>query len=547
MTWLTTLQDQLPLLLVLSPLIGFLVTWGANRIEVSLVRPLAISNLACTLAILGGMEWQFEADLAANVRTIRQAKQESSAISHDFDPTDEVFRKLARQRNARLAQHGFAMDGINLFAVLTLVLITHGVIWQTDASQVGERQWIPILMLFESTASGVLLAHDVRVFLFLLTASVILMSLLIGLCGGSMRRQHAERFLLAQFCGGAFITLGLAMLVVAVPWMQIPDSTSLPAVVYDFASLLQEIRNWGPRNELAYQYQSEVFPWLILLMSVGFAIQSGLFPFHAWQIRLLSDLPPMIAILFLVGSSTACSVGWFRFVLPLAPEMLVPLDRWLLIPALLGAIWGALRAIALGRDDRQWREIAASVLMSLNSIALMGAYTFTRAGMLGCWLMQQQLAIYAVVLFIMIGSPRLQFQETTQAKSSRQPRLGRTGLLLLGLALFGLFGSGFLLISELFFQSLLLTAAVFFISLSLIANVILPQFPQISPERRVDLELAAKTPLSGLLILGFVVAIVVSLFPAWLLHQSDPEFARVFRRFESTAMADSAESDSGER
>ena len=185
--------------------------------------------------------------------------------------------------------------------------------------------------------------------------------------------------------------------------------------------------------------------------------------------------------------------------------------------------------------------------MSLNSIALMGAYTFTRAGMLGCWLMQQQLAIYAVVLFIMIGSPRLQFQETTQAKPGRQPRLGRTGLLLLGLALFGLFGSGFLLISELFFQSLLLTAAVFFISLSLIANVILPQFPQFSPERRVGLELAAKTPLSGLLILGFVVAIVVSLFPAWLLHQSDPEFARVFRRFESTAMADSAESDSEER
>jgi hypothetical protein len=49
------------------------------------------------------------------------------------------------------------------------------------------------------------------------------------------------------------------------------------------------------------------------------------------------------------------------------------------------------------------------------------------------------------------------------------------------------------------------------------------------------------------LILGFIVAIVVSLFPAWLIHQSDPEFARVFRRFESTAMADSAESDSGER
>ena len=547
MTWPTTLQDQLPLLLVLSPLIGFFVTWGANRFEPGLVRPLAISNLACTLVVLGGMEWQLEADLAANTMAIRQAKQESSAISQDFDPTAEVYRKLARQRTARLAHHGFVMDGFNLFAVLTLVLITHGVIWQTDASQVGERQWIPMLMLFESTASGLLLAHDIRVFLFLLTVSVILMSLLIGLCGGAMRRQHAVRFLLAQFCGGGLIAMGLAMLVVAVPWMQIPDSTTLPAVSYDLASLVQEIQKWGPRNELSYQYQSEVFPWLMLLMSAGFAIQSGLFPFHAWQVRLLSDLPPLIAILFLVGSSTACSVGWFRFVLPLAPEMLAPFDRWLLIPAFLGAIWGAVRGMALVGDDRQWRERAAFILMSLKGISLMGAYTFTRAGMMGSWLMQQQVAIYAVVMFIAIGSSRLQFQEASQAITVRPPLLGRTGWLLFGLALFGLFGSGFLQISELFFQSLSLTAAVFLIGLSLIAIGIRPQFEQLSGRGPVGHEPAAKSPLSGLLILGFSVAIVVSLFPAWLIHQSDPEFARVFRRFESTAMADSAESDSGER
>ena len=161
--------------------------------------------------------------------------------------------------------------------------------------------------------------------------------------------------------------------------------------------------------------------------------------------------------------------------------------------------------------------------------------------------MQQQVAIYAVVMFIAIGSSRLQFQEASQAITGRQPLLGRTGWLLFGLALFGLFGSGFLQVSELFFQSLSLTAAVLLIGLSLIAIVILPQFQQDARGGPAGLEPAVKTPLSGLLIPGVIVAIVVSLFPAWLIHQSDPEFARVFRRFESTVMADSAESESEER
>ena len=49
MNWLTSLRDQLPLLLVLSPVIGFLVTFAAAHSERDLVRYLAISNSFCTL------------------------------------------------------------------------------------------------------------------------------------------------------------------------------------------------------------------------------------------------------------------------------------------------------------------------------------------------------------------------------------------------------------------------------------------------------------------------------------------------------------------
>ena len=74
MSGLTSLRDQLPLLLVLSPTIGFIATSTATWFEPKWIRPLALSNMICTLVLLGGLEWQFEADLARDANTIRLAQ-----------------------------------------------------------------------------------------------------------------------------------------------------------------------------------------------------------------------------------------------------------------------------------------------------------------------------------------------------------------------------------------------------------------------------------------------------------------------------------------
>ena len=102
MDWLTSLRDQLPLLLVLSPLIGFVVTLIASRFEPGLVRTLAISNALCSLFILAGLEWQFELDLAADADIIRLAEREIAKSDREIGSISEVRRTLDRRRVERL-------------------------------------------------------------------------------------------------------------------------------------------------------------------------------------------------------------------------------------------------------------------------------------------------------------------------------------------------------------------------------------------------------------------------------------------------------------
>ena len=539
MDWLTSLRDQLPLLLVLSPLIGFVVTLVASRIEPGLVRTLAISNALCSLFILAGLERQFEFDLAADADIIRLAERDIAKSDTDTGSISGVRRTLDRRRVERLRHQWFAVDGTNLFPVLLLIVVTIIVIQRTGSSPDNNRWFIPLVMLFETATLGVMTTYDLRVYLILSATSTVIISLLIGQYGNSERRANAEQFLLTQYCGGAFVAMGFAMLVVAVPWMKIQDSTNTQSISWNIASITQEIQKWATRNELAYHYVYECFPWMLLVLSVGFAIQAGLFPFHSTQISVMSNAQPEIAILLLSGTLSASRIGWLRFVMPLAPDLMVSFDGWMLIPSLGGAVWGALRAIAPAES----RQRPAYIYLSISGLLLLGCYCFTRIGMSGAWLMQQQLTVIMCSFLLMIDDRHAPSDEIGNViESADGLRFSTRGLLLLsGFPILGFFASSFLIVTELLNESLLLAATVFVISalIFIVLKLAIDQHRRL--EKRIGSEGNSKWrfPIWYLVMLSLLIASTV--FPGWLLHQCEPEFARVFRRFEQTSSADFAE------
>ena len=539
MDWLTSLRDQLPLLLVLSPLIGFVVTLVAARFEPGLVRTLAISNALCSLFILAGLEWQFEWDLATDADIVRLAEREIAKSDTEIGSISEVRRTLDRRRVERLRHQWFAVDGTNLFPVLLMVVITIIVIQRSDSSPDNNRWLIPLVMLFETASLGLMTTYDLRIYLILSASSTVIISVLIGQYGNSDRRSNAEQFLSVKYCGGAFVAVGFAMLVVAVPWMKIQDSTNTQSISWNIASITQEIQKWATRNELAYHYVYECFPWMLLVLSVGFAIQAGLFPFHSTQISVMSNARPEIAVLFLAGTLSASRVGWLRFVMPLAPDLMVSFDDWMLIPSLGGAVWGAFRAMA----PTESRYRPAYVYLSISGVLLLGCYCFTRIGMAGAWLMQQQLTVIMCSILMMIDDRRVPSNDKSQV---REPfdrlRLTTRGLLLLAcFPILGFFASSYLIVAELLNDNLLLAATVFVIAAMIISVLKLAIDQHDRLEVRVGSEINFKWRFPIWFLVMFSLTIASTVFPGWLLHQSEPEFARVFRRYEQTPSADFAE------
>ena len=231
--------------------------------------------------------------------------------------------------------------------------------------------------------------------------------------------------------------------------------------------------------------------------------------------------------------------------MPLAPDLMASFDRWMLIPSLGGAVWGALRALAPAES----RQRPAYVYLSISGVLLLGCYCFTRIGMSGAWLMQQQLTV--IMCSILLLNDEGQIRSNNVAQANEPPtgtRLSTRALLLSScVPILGFFASGFLIVSELVVDSLPLAAMVFVVAALILGVLKLAIDDHYRSEKQNSSGTNNRRQFPLLAVVMFLLMITITLFPGWLLHQCEAEFARVFRRFEQTSSADFAESASNDR
>jgi NADH:ubiquinone oxidoreductase subunit 4 (subunit M) len=560
MPWSISLFDQLPQLLVLSPLIGCLVTFAAARTGGEFIRQLAAANMFCTLLVLGGLVWRFEVDRAADA-VARRPTAEDIAECGTFDVAQAmVHRRVDQQCALRLDRQVFAVDGINLWPTIVLVIVTACAIRQPTAIGIPSHWFIPAVLLFETASIAALTANDVQTYVLADGIAVIAMSVLLGLWGGLERRTIAERFLVIQFCGASIVMSGFAILLVAVPWMKIDDAPTPRAVTSSISTIIYEIQKWTTTNGTAYQYELESFPGMLLILSFGFAIQFGAFPFYASGLAVFCKSPPYIVALYIAGLLSISSVSWLRFVMPLAPDLLVGFDWLILIPSLGGAMWAAIRSLS----PADARQKIAFVFYSFSGISLLGCFNFSRFGMSGAWLMQQQLAVVACWM-LLVSETTLGVQNSLVPQPGVRCRFKSTPILplLVGIPFFGLFASSYIIALETFRDWLsFLAAATFeenlfffvfdlsinvFLFLTAVLTAVILSSTLYSLLSHLQWNDFAKAQKPNLHVVVLALAAIANLFPNVMLHQCEPTFALAFRRFERTLSASSAEPQSDQR
>jgi NADH-quinone oxidoreductase subunit M len=368
------MADVLTLLLLLYPLAALLV-WLSPRAEVARVVALIAHLLGLAVAAVA---------LAM------------------FDASQGGFQLVSRSGwiPSLNIDYAVGVDGISVLFLPATALLFLGV---TLASWHGVRAlprlYQSLLLLQAGATLGVFCALDAILFFLFWELSLVPFFFLVSLWGvGAQRSYAATKYTLIMFVGGVPLLFGFLLLAfnhAAFSGAGLPGGLS-----FDLVTLLN--------TPLPDDLEWAVF----LLLFLGFAVKTPIFPMHTW-LPLLSLEGPVAVASLLVGLKLG-AYGLIRFAVPLAPDAAQDL-HWLLAGlGTFGLLYGALAALA----QTNLRAMLAYSSFSHVGLVLLGIASFNLQGVQGAVLQLINFTLVAGGLFLLTGFLR--------------QRLGSTDLLALG-------------------------------------------------------------------------------------------------------------------
>jgi NADH-quinone oxidoreductase subunit M len=368
---------ELPLLslLLLTYPVGALLTWLVPRSVPA--RALALTFHAAGLALALLALGQFDAAQAGF-----QLAEQASWI-----PSLNV-------------RYAVGVDGISvLFLPATALLFLGVTLASWSSARDLPRLYHSLLLLQAGATLGVFCATDVILFFLFWELSLVPFYFLVSLWGiGPHRVYAATKYTLIMFAGGVPLLFGF--LILAFNYAGYSGAGLPGGLSFDLTALLG--------MPLPLELEWAVF----LLLLLGFAVKTPVFPLHTW-LPLLSMEGPVAVVALLTGLKLG-AYGLIRFAVPLAPEAALSL-HWLLAGlGTFGLLYGALTAMA----QTNLRGMLAYASLSHVGLVLLGIASFNLQGVQGAVLQLLNFTVAAGGLFLIAAF--------------MQHRLGSTDVLSLG-------------------------------------------------------------------------------------------------------------------
>ena len=273
--------------------------------------------------------------------------------------------------------------GVDGPSMLLIVLTTFLSAFAVEASQkaINDRvkEYFVFLLWMEAALIGAFSALDLMLFYVFFEAVLIPAYFLIGIWGGPKRVQAGFKFLLYTLVGSLLMLVSILAL-----YLNAGHSFDLETIQ---AALL--------KTPLPPTLAAVAFGGFAL----AFAIKTPLFPFHTWLPDTYVEAPVPVTIILAGAMGKLGTYGFYRFVLPLFPELshqAAPLFVWLSVIAI---IYGALVA-AMQRDIK--RLIAYSSVSHLGFV-VMGLFSGTPHGVSGAVLQMINHGVSTGALFLIAG------------------------------------------------------------------------------------------------------------------------------------------------
>jgi NADH-quinone oxidoreductase subunit M len=296
-------------------------------------------------------------------------------------------------------QYGVGVDGLSILFLPATALLFLGVTLVSARTRALPRLYYSLLLLQAGFTLGVFCATDLVLFFLFWELSLAPFYFLVSLWGvGPHRGYAATKYTLIMLAGGVPLLFGFLILAfnhAALSGLGLPAGLS-----FDLTQLLA--------TPLDDRLEMVVF----LLLFLGFAVKTPVFPLHTW-LPLLAMEGPVAAASLLVGLKLG-AYGLMRLAVPLAPAAAHEL-HWLLAGlGVFGLLYGAVAALA----QTNLRAMLAYASLSHVGLVLLGIASFNLQGAQGAVLQLLNFTLVAGGAFLLTALLR--------------DRIGSTDLLSLG-------------------------------------------------------------------------------------------------------------------
>jgi NADH-quinone oxidoreductase subunit M len=277
------------------------------------------------------------------------------------------------------------VDGISvLFLPLTALLFVGVIISSWTRIQSMPILYYSLLLLLESSMMGIFCALDTILFFLFWELTLIPFYFLISLWGmGPNRRFAAVKYTLFMLIGG--VPLLVAFLLLAFNHAAATGAGIPAGLAFDLPTLL------------ATPVPGDLQLLLFLLLLLGFAVKTPVFPLHTWLPTVALEGP--VGIAALMAGLKLGAYGIIRYAIPLAPQAAVEL-HWLLAGlGVIGILYGAVIAIV----QSNLRRMLAFSSISHVGLVLLGVASFNIQGIQGALFQLLNFTLIAGGLFIITG------------------------------------------------------------------------------------------------------------------------------------------------
>lgn len=262
-------------------------------------------------------------------------------------------------------EYAVGVDGISVLFLPATALLFLGVsLASWSSTRQLPRLYFSLLLLQAGATLGVFSAVDTMLFFLFWELSLVPFYFLVSLWGvGPHRGYAATKYTLIMFVGGVPLLFGF--LILAFNHAAFSGAGLPGGLNFDLVELLNT--PLPDRLELA----------VFLLLLLGFAVKTPVFPLHTW-LPLLAMEGPVAVVALLTGLKLG-AYGLIRFAVPLAPGAAQEM-HWLLAGlGVMGLLYGAVAALA----QTNLRAMLAYASLSHVGLVLLGIAAFNLQGVQG--------------------------------------------------------------------------------------------------------------------------------------------------------------------